>query len=461
MDDTSQDSAPPAPGRGYRFCRALVRLWFALSFRKIRLLGAENLPESGPTLLAVGHPASFLDALILLSALNRPVSCLIPRKFIQGFWRGLWARRLKMVPYEPEAVETPRRGVSTGALLAKCEDALAGEVVLALFADPAPQDTTEKAWRAETIDSIALGVEARSEHRAKLVVLPVHLYLPVGRSQSSRVLIYINSRLLRCENLTSGSRSGAFAELLESRWRENPFRLQAEDLKWFTSDLEGLLRANLEDDWASRANWKQKVEGFRLSGIAAAWAEQANYLHPGRLVALREAVEAIRRSQRRGSLRQAEVEAARDWLDSPLRRGWVWFESLLGLPVALYGLGNHLLALLILFWAGLLERENDRDPTTEWLLRGAVLVGCYAGQILVVAYLLGRSAAGYYAPTLPVTGLYAWRYFWLLRHRTRVTCLALLLPAQARGLLRRRQELVAEFDETLRTQAELLGVMKV
>jgi hypothetical protein len=442
-------------GRGYRFWRALVRLWFALSFRKIRLLGGEKLPESGPTLLAVGHPASFLDALILVSAFNRPVSCLIPRNFIQGFWRVLWARRLKMIPYE--------LGDEAGrpALLKTCEDALAREVVLAHFADPAPQDTTEKAWGGEAAASIAVEVEARSEYRLGLAVLPVHLYLPVGRSQSSELLICVSSPLLPREHLTpDGPPSGAFAELLESRWRENPFRLQADDVKWFTSDLEELLRANLEDDWASRPNWKQKAEGFRLSWFAAAWAEQANYLHPGRLVALREALEAIRESRRRGALWRAEVEAARDWLDSPMRRGLVWLESLLGLPMALYGLVSHLLALLILFWAGLLERENDRDPRTEWLLRGAVLVACYAGQILVVAYLLGRSAAGYYAPTLPVTGLYLWRYLWLLRHRTRVACLALLLPAQARGLRRRRQEFVAEFDETLQTQAESRGVMK-
>lgn len=444
-------------GRGYRFWRALVRLWFALSFRKIRLLGGEKLPESGPTLLAVGHPASFLDALILVSALDRPVSCLIPRNFIRGFWRGLWARRLKMIPYELGDEE------GRPALLEMCEDALARKMALGHFADPAPQvaKPRENERSGETAASIAIEVEARSEYRLGLVVLPVHLYLPVGRSQSGELLIYVNSPLLR-EHLTPGSPpSGLFAELLESKWRENPFRLQAEDLKCFTSDLEELLRANLDDDWASRANWKQEVDGFRLSGFAAAWAEQANYLHPGKLVAMREAVEAIRKSQRRGALWQAEVEAARDWLDSPLRRGLTWFESLLGLPVALYGLGNHLLALLILFWAGLLERENDRDPTTEWLLRIAVLVGCYAGQILVMAYLLGRSAAGYYAPTLPVTGLYAWRYLWLLRHRTRVACLALLLPAQARGLRRRRQEFAAEFDGTLQTQAESLGVMKV
>jgi hypothetical protein len=198
-----------------------------------------------------------------------------------------------------------------------------------------------------------------------------------------------------------------------------------------------------------------------LSGFAAAWAEQANYLHPGRLVALREALEAFRESRRRGALRQAEVEAAHAWLDSPLRRGWVWFESVVGWPVALCGLTNHLLVLLILFWAGLLDRGNDRDQKKVWLSRSVVLVGCYAVQILLVAYLLGRSVAGYYAPTLPLTGLYLWRYLWLLRHRTRVAFLALLLPAKARRLRRRRQKFVAELSEVLQAHAELLGLTKV
>jgi hypothetical protein len=250
----------------------------------------------------------------------------------------------------------------------------------------------------------------------------------------------------------------ALGALLQSRWQENPFGLPAEDLKRFASDLEEVLRTNLEEDWASRTNWKQKVEGFQLSGFAAAWAEQANYLHPGRLAALRETLEAFRASRRRYALRQAEVEAARAWLGSPLRRGWVWFESAVGWPVALYGLGNHLLALLILLWTGLLEKENDRDRSMEWLSRGVTLLGCYAVQILLVDYLLGRSWAGYYAPTLPLTGLYLWRYLWLLRHRTRVAFRALLLPRQARRLRRRRQEFVAELNQTLQAHAVSLGV---
>jgi hypothetical protein len=331
----------------------------------------------------------------------------------------------------------------------------------------------EQAEFALTAASIAMEAEVRQSRKGGpgLVVFPVHLYLPVERSQSSELLIYLDSPLLPREHLIPGgdlavpqARERALGALLESRWRESPFGLQAEDLKRFTSDLEELLRANLEEDWASRANWKQKVDGFQLSGFVAAWAEQANFLHPGRLVGLREALEAFRESRRRSALRQAEVEAARAChagAGSALRRGWVWFESVVGWPLALYGLSNHLLALLILLWAGLLKRENDRDQRMAWFSRGVVLVGCYAVQILLVAYLLGRSLAGYYAPTLPVTGLYLWRYLWLLRHRTRVAFLALLLPAQARRLRRRRQRFVAELSETLQAHAELLGVTKV
>ena len=44
---------------------------------------------------------------------------------------------------------------------------------------------------------------------------------------------------------------------------------------------------------------------------------------------------------------------------------------------------------------------------TEWTLRGAVTLGFYAVQIFLVAHWRGRAAAGYYAPTLPVSGAYS------------------------------------------------------
>ncbi len=188
------------------------------------------------------------------------------------------------------------------------------------------------------------------------------------------------------------------------------------------------------------------------------WAEQMNYLHPGLLVSLRESLEAWREARRLGSLHRLEVEGAGAWLNWPVGRGIVWLESVAGFAVASYGLLNHLVAIALLYLAGLLKKESDRDRITEWLARGLVVLACYAVEIFLVGRSWGRRAAGYYAPTLPLSGLYLWRYAWLLRHRTRFAFLSLNLSAETTLTQRRRKDLLHEINLALDHYAEELGL---
>ena len=78
-------------------CRRLVRGWLALLSRKIRVLRAGGVNEQGPTLLAVSHPASFWDALILATAFDRPTHCLVPKDAVEGPLARFLARGLGMI----------------------------------------------------------------------------------------------------------------------------------------------------------------------------------------------------------------------------------------------------------------------------------------------------------------------------------------------------------------------------
>jgi len=87
-----------------------------------------------------------------------------------------------------------------------------------------------------------------------------------------------------------------------------------------------------------------------------------------------------------------------------------------------------------------------------------VVLGCYAVQVFLVAHFWGRRAAGYYAPTLPLSGLYLWRYAWLLRHRTRIAFLSLNLSAETAKAKRLRKDLLHEINVALDHHAEELGL---
>jgi 1-acyl-sn-glycerol-3-phosphate acyltransferase len=70
--DPDRERGRGDPDRGYRIAGAVVkplmRAWF-----RIRLVGAEHIPETGPVILASNHRSN-MDPVLLASALRRPVA---------------------------------------------------------------------------------------------------------------------------------------------------------------------------------------------------------------------------------------------------------------------------------------------------------------------------------------------------------------------------------------------------
>ena len=453
---TTPDTPPPIPAPTgpvvYRFWRAGIRLWFALSFHKIRMVHEERLERPDPALLVVSHPESFLDALILVAGLQRYVRCIMPAGLIHGLLQRLMARGLGMVTFLPE---------NRQSALEKCAALLAEKAALVSFVERGP---APPAGESRLASAAAIAVEAEGRHAGLgLMLFPAHLFLPVGHTHARELLIDIDQPEIAQDYI---SRAGGtphaqvqeLAQALERRCQENSFRLQAADLAQFLGDLKEAFLDELQEDWASGPPVKQRPEEFELSQFVGEWAEEMNYLHPGLVVSLRESLEAWREARRLGALHRLQVGGAGDWLKGSVRRGLVWLESVVGFAVASYGLLNHLVAIALLYLTGLLKKESDRGGILKWLARGLVVLVCYAVQVFLVAHFWGRRAAGYYAPTLPLSALYLWRYAWLLRRRTRFALLSLNLSAEAAKTKRLRKDFLHEINVALDRHAEALGL---
>ncbi len=440
---------PPSPGLFGR----LIRWWFALTRRKIRLLHAGDMASEGPALFAVSHPPGLLPALVLAMAMERPVHCLLPGSLARGVLARFLARRLGIILYEGEKP-------ASEATLREAIGVLASGGALVVFADQNAARQGAPGTSASTAATLVGRAEAQMGRRVS--VYPVHLFLAESAAPSREILIYIDSLMVRPEGqpeaLSPDGEPADLAAALESRFQENAFQLRPADLEFFLSDLEEVLRTGLQEDWASRPDWKQDAEGFVLSRLVTEWVKQTNYLNPGQLVTLRKSLDDYRRLQRQCRLREMEVELA----DFPRPSGWrriiVGFEMVMGLPIALYGLLNHWVIGLVLFLAGSFKRDNPRARTTEWTLRGAVTLGFYAVQIFLVAHGRGRAAAGYYAPTLPVSGAYLWRYVALVQPQARVLFISLTIPALTKKIDRLRHALLEELDRMLTAYEERTSV---
>jgi hypothetical protein len=438
------------------FWSRLVRAWFTLTRRKIRLLRASEVSAEGAAVFAVSHPAGFLHALVLSVTIERPVHCLLPKDLARGPLSRFLAHHMGIVLYEDELA-------SSEAGMQEALDVVANDGALVVFADQ--NAAGESAQGALASTASALVEHAEAQHLGGgFAVYPVHLFLPESAPQSREILIYVDSAITR----TAGSATVAaqdgerprLASALEARFQENAFQLRPADLEFFLSDLEEVLRTGLQEDWASRPDWKQDTEGFVLSRFTTGWVKRANYLHPSQLVSLRKTLDDYRGLQRQCALRELEVQGG----DTPLGSGWqripLWFETLLGLPIALYGFLNHAAIVLVLYLAGSFKRNSSRDRTTELVIRAGVTLAFYILQIFLMAHSWGRAAAGYYAPSLPVSGWYVWRYAGLIRPQARLLFISLTIPALKRKILRVRHALLNELDRTLTPIEEKTSVTR-
>jgi hypothetical protein len=402
---SSTETKAPA---SYRIIRRGVRSWLALSRRSVRVLGAERLPDSA-AILYVCHPAVFDDALMLVAALDRPVTCIVGRTETAG--------RQSLMESGLGMIATPLRGTTDAsawhAALRSCTAVLAAGGLAAVFSGSG-DDIARTGLETDANLSLACEAWMSAFPEQIPVVVPIHRFRPEARAQETLVHIGETVRLDSDED----------PALLQQQVKaavepvHNVFALDATLLARLMKDVEGDLRERLQQRWASRPGRTRKTEGFRLSPFAAETLRRMNRVEPEALVALNSLSDAEREARRECALAQlrAEIEIKQF---SPVQRLVGWLESVLGLPLALYGAANHLIAAALLLVCGLLRR--DAQPQLgPWVARIAIVFGCYTAQVALVDHFLGRAAAGYYAVTLPVSGAYLLRYLWLIQRRTRV-----------------------------------------
>jgi hypothetical protein len=437
----------------YRIVRRLLRIWFAAVFRKIRLLGAEDEVTSGATVLLVNQPPRILDVLLLVASFDRQLHCLIDTKTGGGLAGQFLARSLGMTAYT-SGVDAPSR-----AGIEACRELLEGKETVVIFADPEAKGVNASE-QLNSVARMALELESRSPASGESAILPVHLLIPFGRFNEA--LVHFGEPIFPQDflPLPGGELDEQATELtriLSRVCQVSPFALRQHDLLQLLGDLAEILRSDLADDWASRPNWKQTVEGFTLSRFLAEWAEQTNRLDPEKLVTLRHGLNAYREARRRWALEAIQIGNAA-WPKSTLRRTLAWVESALGLPVACYGFLNHVPAGLLVSVTGLWQKPGKQVRPGEWAVAAFLIFVCYAGAIALVNHWFGRSTAGYYAVTLPTSGLYLWRYAWLWCHRTRLLLQHLFAPLVESRLRRMRKELIARVGAARNAYGDVLAV---
>jgi len=234
----------------YRFLHLILRFWLRIHFRRIYKTGFENIPATGPVILACNHPNSFLDAVVVALLSKRPVNFLARSDVFRKKWAAWILAQLNMIPIYrlQEGMENLEKNQGT---FKKCFEILAKGEVLLIFSEGIC--VLEKRLRPlkKGTARIAFGAEELYQFQLNLKIVP--LALTYTRATEFRSELFIVTA------------AGFSIKHLQSLWHEEPARA----IRTFNEQLSPLLENNLlvipDKKTEKQAEWMLELGRSQLS----------------------------------------------------------------------------------------------------------------------------------------------------------------------------------------------------
>ena len=445
---------------GYYLMKPLVQVALRVFFRRVEVRRPERLALPGPLLVAVNHPNTLMDPLLVAAHMPRPVAFLAKSTFFRNpILKAIFESTNCLPIYRRQDAEADaaasgqvlnaaRLHALNEAAFGKCYDYLGQGRALMIF----PEGTSFSERKLRPLKGgaarIALGAEARHGFRLGLHVLPVGLnYFDPTRFRSDVLLNVAPPIAVAAYAAAYAADPDAAADALTAdiqralEWRLVISRDAAGDA--LAQQIERTFGDHLNPDDDPGTLY----DNFQLSRAllqALPWAEQH---FPERLTAARAQFAAYLADLHRYGLTD-------EALDSQRRGSIVGLLNLvLGAPVWLYGVLNNYLPYILPSMVAKRATKEAEFVAPIMLVMGMITFPlAYTLQAAAVQHWLTHDwwLTALYVLSLPFTGFYALGYWNTLAARLRRLRAAQLFrrtPAVGAALLRQRAELVTELEE--------------
>lgn len=394
---------------GYRLVRALARLLVSLFYRRVEAVGLERIPAGGPLILTANHQNALIDPMLILAATSRRLVALAKAPLFRSPLFGPLLRLAGALPVQRQ--QDPGSDMAKNeAMFRSVIEALGRGGAILLFPEGLSQPKPSLMPLRTGAARMLLGAERGAGGGLGATLLPIGLvYHEPGTFRTGRALIVVG------KPVATGDCVALYPTAPEAAVRRLTERL-ADALRHVMVEAEDrqtlhLLQA-LADIWqeesatsdagaAARAAWMQRVmRGYR-------------YLAPrkrARLERFRGEVERYVKDLELAGFTGLQVSRT-------YARGTVWryavregLSLVLGLPLALAGIANHLIPYQLT--AAVVRRlrpDTDHEATYKitagfvlfplgWLGEGWVAWRLGGGWLLAV-FVLSLAPAAFFALT--------------------------------------------------------------
>jgi glycerol-3-phosphate O-acyltransferase / dihydroxyacetone phosphate acyltransferase len=442
---------------GARLWRALARFLTWLFYRRVEAAGLERVPPAGALIVAANHQQGRMDGVLLAAALPRHLRPIAKAPLFRYPVIGQLAQLSGAIPVHRRQDEGGG-SVDNEAMFGAARRALGRGEALLIFPEGLSQgEPVLMPLRTGTARLLLCG-DGDTGDRPSTTLLPVGLMFQepgTFRVGSAFVLV---GQPVPIEDLTALPPSES-----ERAVRELTERLGGALQRLI---VEARDRHTLELVHAAEAIWREEVpDAAREGRDRAVWRQRAARAHrylaeaePARTAALRSRLERYVKDLELAGLTNRDLTqgyGASAVLRYALREG---LALVLGLPLALWGLVNHVVPYQATALAvRALKPEPDVLATYKILAGLVVYPACWAFEGWTAWRLGGGRLLAVFLVSLLPTGFFALSWTERLDRVRRETrgFLAVLADRDLRGhLLGRRRAIMAEFQALLRLVPE-------
>jgi glycerol-3-phosphate O-acyltransferase / dihydroxyacetone phosphate acyltransferase len=454
--------------RFYRAVRAVARFWLWFFFKAVDVRHPDRVPRGGPVLLCINHPNNFIDSLVVGAAVPRKVHYLATAALFRNPLVARFLLTAGAIPVwrkqDERSQDSPVPTDRNADTFAACADAFERGALIAIY----PEGTTHAEARVQRIKTgaarIALAWEAA--HPRTLAMLPVGLTFEARKSFRARVLVSFGAALPLHAYVTAYREDpvkavDALTRHLQASMEAEVVNVERIDDAQLLQSIEALYRDVLAREvMEARGVGPRDVDLVRLSRSivdAIAWFKSRE---PERVEALWQRIRTYRALLAQYHLRDETVRARLERLPARQRLVYSW-DAVVGFPFFVYGALVNAVPYLLPRWLARRIARKETDYATVRLLAAIVAVPVFYGlETWLVFRAAGGLVAAFFAISLPLSGLLAYRYVagaGRFRSRLRFALLAATHDAAARRLVVERQSIVGELE---RAKTEWLAATK-
>jgi 1-acyl-sn-glycerol-3-phosphate acyltransferase len=441
----------------YQAIRALARAVLAVYFKSVDVVGEENVPASGPVIVASNHPQSVTDAVVLAAVVPRVVRYLAHGGLFRNRVRAWLFRACGVIPvYRPrDAANASERNLET---FADCARVLENGGAIGIF----PEGESTEDRRVKKLKTgaarIALETETKNDWRLGVKIVPVGLSFESRRRMRTRVLVSFGAPMGtephrdRYRDDPVGTVRGLSASLQDAMRRlvvdiERPeYENLVRGVEMIYKD-EVLTRRDLEVPGRTEFE-RQQIVAREIPRALDHFLEN----RPEVVLRVQRMLEGYRDALERTRIRD---DMLRDEIDRTIGGETARILALggAGLPLAVWGaLWSFVPFELTRVLAGRAARDETKIHYFQ-IAFGILLFSLWYVPLVFCAHrVVGPWAAGVFAVMLVPSGLFARAYVrWIVRHaRTlKFARIAMTHRRLVQDLRRRRTRFVAEIDAAL------------